>query len=124
VNSRHGLTPKKMAHLWLTHRPVRLPKLMLILLTLAALLWPSRAESPVQALVNGAPAEIRIEHQLIHVVEAPPPPRRPAAAALNRLASVRKPVQRARQETLVVRAGRLLMGDGRFRPEPFPRPGQ
>ena len=103
---------------------MRLSKLVLVLLTLAALLWPSRAESPIQALVNGAPAEIRIEHQLIHVIEPPAPPRRPAAAAVNRLASVTKPVQRARQDTLVVKASRLIMGDGRYRPEPFPRPGQ
>jgi hypothetical protein len=103
---------------------MRLPKLVLMLLTLAALLWPSPAESPVQALVKGAPADVRIEHQLIHVMESPAPPRRPVTAAVNRPASIRKPVQRARQEALVVRAGRLIMGDGRYRPEPFPRPGQ
>ncbi len=105
---------------------MRLPKLIL-LLTLAALLWPSRAESPVQALVNSTPADIRIEHQLIQVAESPTPRRRPPTVAVSRVASVRKPAQRSRQETqetLVVRAGRLLMGDGRYRPEPFPRPGQ
>lgn len=103
---------------------MRLPKLILLPLTLAALLWPSRAESPVQALVNSTPADIRIEHQLIQVTESPTPRRRPPTVAVSRVASVRKPAQRSRQEALVVRAGRLLMGDGRYRPEPFPRPGQ
>ena len=102
---------------------MRLPKLIL-LLTLAALLWPSRAESPVQALVNRTPADIRIEHQLIQVAEPPTPRRRPPTVAVSRVAPVRKPAQRSRQEALVVRVGRLLMGDGRYRPEPFPRPGQ
>ncbi len=103
---------------------MRLPKLIVLILTLAALLWPSRAESPVQALVKGAPADVRIEHQLIHVGEPPAPPRRPITAAVNRFAGVRKPAERARQDALMVRAGRLIMGDGRYRPEPFPRPGR
>ena len=103
---------------------MRLPKLILLLLTLAVLLWPSRAESPVHALVASAPADITIEHQLIQVTESATPRRRPPTVAVSRVAAVRKPVQRSRQEALVVRAGRLLLGDGRYRPEPFPRPGQ
>jgi hypothetical protein len=106
---------------------MRVSKLVLTILTLAALLWPSRADSPVQALVNGAPAEIRIEHQLIRVTAPVQPKRRPARAAMTRLAALdklKKPGQRARRDALVVRAGRLLMGNGRYRPEPFPRPGQ
>jgi hypothetical protein len=102
---------------------MRLPKLILLLLTLAVLLWPSRAESPVHAVAS-APADITIEHQLIQVTESATPRRRPPTAAVSRVAAVRKPGQRSRREALVVRAGRLLMGDGRYRPEPFPRPGQ
>jgi hypothetical protein len=103
---------------------MRLPKLILMVLTLAALLWPSRAESPVQALVNSAPGDVRIEHQLIQVTESPAPRRRAPTVTVSRVASVRKPAPPSRQEGFVVRAGRLLMGDGRYRPEPFPRPGQ
>ena len=101
-----------------------LPKLVVLVLTLAALLWPTRAESPVQAVVKTAPADVTIEHQLIRVEESRRTLRRPRVAAANRLAAFTKPIQRGGQPALVVRAGRLIMGDGRYRPEPFPRPGQ
>jgi hypothetical protein len=113
-----------MAHLSLHSLLMRRSKLILAFLTLAALLWPARAESPVQARGSEASAHVRVEHQLIHVMESSAPVRRPTAAGVNRLASVRKPVQRARSEGLVARAGRLLAGNGRYRPEPFPRPGR
>jgi hypothetical protein len=102
---------------------MRLPKLVLMTLLLVALLWPARTESPVQAVVSGAPADVRIEHQLIRVVETAAP-RRPTAPPVSRLAVARKPLQRARDAALVVKAGRLIMGDGKYRPEPFPRPAR
>ena len=107
---------------------MRRPKLIVMILMLGALLWPSRAESPVHALVYDEPAavqppDVRIEHQLIRVAEPLPVPRRATSPAVNRLSSVRKPEQ-IRQDGFVVRAGRLIVGNGRYRPEPFPRPGR
>jgi hypothetical protein len=107
---------------------MRRPKLIVMILMLGALLWPSRAESPVQALVqddpaDARPADVQIEHQLIRVAEPLPLPRRTASPVVNRLSSVRKPEQ-TRQDGFVVRARRLIVGNGRYRPEPFPRPGR
>ena len=107
---------------------MRRPKLLVMILMLGAVLWPSRAESPVQALVRDdpadvQPADVQIEHQLIRVAEPRPVPRRATSTAVNRLSSVRKPEQ-IRQDGFVARAGRLIVGNGRYRPEPFPRPGR
>ncbi len=62
---------------------------------------------------------VRVEYDLVEI--APPVPRRvpvrrPVAA---RQANVR---EEPSEVPLVVRAGRVLIGDGRYRPEPFPRP--
>ena len=75
---------------------------------------------PVEATGSEAPFEaqdvetIRLEHEFIHVRPAPAPRRhvRPAA----------EPVSPARHRSFVTRAARVLTGDGRHRPEPFPRP--
>jgi hypothetical protein len=65
-----------------------------------------------------APDFVRVHHELIKV--APPAgPRRPVRPA-PRSPSVRDP---ERQPPFVERARRAFMGDGRYRPEPFPRPG-
>ena len=62
---------------------------------------------------------VTVEHQLIQV-EPPrpkPAPRIRRVHPSTRLAAA--PIDR--RAALVVRAGRAFMGDGRFRPEPFPR---
>jgi len=67
-----------------------------------------------------APASVRVEHQLIDVqpLAAPPPRWRPIARAQNSRPNGR----RADPGAFVTRARRALVGDGRYRPEPFPRP--
>jgi hypothetical protein len=70
---------------------------------------------------------VRVERELIHV----PPPRRDAPvsrADLHRpnavkFAAVRGPAARP-PNSVIGRARRMLLGDGRYRPEPFPRPGR
>jgi hypothetical protein len=91
----------------------------------AILLWPSTAESPVSAAPPIEPAGVTVEHQLIRVGAAAHAPRakpRPVRAG-TRLAFT-KPSQPVVAKSLGARAGRLLLGDGRHRPEPFPRPGR
>ena len=66
------------------------------------------------------PPAIKLEHQIIEV--QPPravnrPPRRRVAPVTTRLALLRAPAG----GTLVARARRAVIGDGRYRPEPFPR---
>ena len=103
---------------------LRGPKLVLASLAAAALFWPSTAESPVSAAgaVLLSPVNVTLEHQLIHVpaahVKKMPP--RPRVSQATRLALRSSAPQR--QESLVSRAGRMLLGDGRYRPDPFPRP--
>jgi hypothetical protein len=63
---------------------------------------------------------VRIDHQLIEVPVPRPPPRptrRPSFAKSDRSARhARRP-----EEALAARARRLIVGDGQYRPEPFPR---
>ena len=102
-----------------------------IVLTLAAvaLLWPATAESPVGAATAAmAPAQaaaVTVEHELVRVSaarsRAPAPRRRPTPAAVRLTAGPGRPLKPA---GFALRAGRALMGDGRYRPEPFPRPGR
>jgi hypothetical protein len=95
----------------------------------AILLWPAAAESPVAAMPAAPANAVRVEHELVVVPKAPPAvkqlvrprmPRRGAPAV--RLASVPKPLRPASSPGFVARAGRTLLGDGEYRPEPFPRP--
>jgi hypothetical protein len=70
-----------------------------------------------------APAlpSIRIEHELIEVPIVRPPVAPPAAVQpVRRARATQSPVERP---TFAVNARRLLLGDGKYRPEPFPRPG-
>jgi hypothetical protein len=59
---------------------------------------------------------VRLQHQLIEVkipARATPPPR---------AARPRSPRAEASRPRFVERARRVLVGDGRYRPEPFPKP--
>ena len=63
---------------------------------------------------------VTVQHQLIQINPAPrpkPAPRVRRAVPSTRLAY--GPL--LRRDNLAVRARRVVLGDGRFRPEPFPR---
>ncbi len=74
--------------------------------------------APVSQPDSAGPS-VRIEHELVKLPK-PRRPRinRPAQWRSTRLAAA-EPV--APQAPLLVRARRALVGDGRYRPEPFPR---
>lgn len=112
---------------WPKMAPVTMLRRKPILLVLGAmaLLWPSTVDSPVRAAAAAPePAPVRIEHQLIRISPPAPARSRPrVSSTVNRLANM-KPRQVPRADSFVARAGRLLMGEGRYRPEPFPRPGR
>jgi hypothetical protein len=76
-------------------------------------------ESPVPAPISQQP--VRITRQLIRVPAQQPvaAPRRPHQL-LHRRTAVDDP-HRANVSTVASRTRRLLMGDGQYRPEPFPR---
>jgi hypothetical protein len=90
------------------------------------------AATPAAELVAGRPtmSHVKVRHELITVAAAPvPSPRRArmAAAGPPKLAAPRQtspplPEQQASSEaTLLGKARRAIVGDGRHRPEPFPR---
>jgi hypothetical protein len=75
---------------------------------------------PASRQLAPPPPAIKLEHRIIEV--QPPkavnrPPRRRVAPVATRLASLQAPGA----GTLVARARRAVIGDGRYRPEPFPR---
>ena len=89
-------------------------------------LCPATAESPVGAVRRPAAPAVTIEHRLVEArqpqARTPVAPRRRAPLPARR-AAVQLAAATSRPAGLAVRAGRMLLGDGRFRPEPFPRPG-
>ena len=100
-----------------------------LILSAAALLtlYPATAESPVGAAAPSVSPAIRIEHQLVEALERPghttAEPRRRQRLP-PRPSTLQFAVRSAESPGLAARAGRILFGDGRFRPEPFPRPGR
>ena len=98
-----------------------------------------RDPQPPGAAVKAAPAprpSVTLQHQLIQVTPAVPadpvdpgalvapvaPTKRPKPPSLRRaLPSTRLAYGPGQQESIGVRARRAFLGDGRFRPEPFPR---
>jgi len=95
----------------------------------ALLLWPARADSPLGAEAPPPAAAVHVETQLIKVPERfvgrtrSPKTRRPRISSANQLASGTTAETKA-PESIAARAGRFVMGDGRHRPEPFPRPNR
>lgn len=100
------------------------PKVFGAGLTALALLWPVPADSPLTA-GQASPGRVRIQHELIQIVPRPPAAphrgiRRPRLSRSTRLAAFTQPRPRT-DANFAVRAGRLIAGDGRYRPQPFPR---
>jgi hypothetical protein len=76
---------------------------------------------PAPAAAKAPLPSVTLQHQLIQIEPAPRP--RPTLRLrrqlpATRLASASGPI---RTDSLVARARRAVVGDGRFRPEPFPR---
>ena len=108
------------------------PKLIIAALAGVALLWPKPATAPIAA--QQAPRDrVTVEHELIRAAPLSTIPRRntfPTSRMTRpgavRLAAAQTPRTRTAiaPQGVVQRAKRLLMGDGRYRPEPFPRPAR
>jgi hypothetical protein len=108
------------------YRQVRMPLMMLAVL----MLHPPHASSPridstaVRPVVppqtppETAGPSVRIEHELVRLPKPRPRISRPAQWRSSRLATTEPPDSRA---PLIVRARRAFVGDGRYKPEPFPR---
>lgn len=107
--------------------PPRCSKLIVMVVSTLGLLWPSTAESPAAAAPPPSPGIVHVEHELILVPARKAEPRRlPVRTATTRQAW-RKPSPvptSPPSDGIRARAGRILIGDGRYRPEPFPRPGR
>ena len=104
-----------------------------VLLTIGGLLllFPRASEAPAAAGDKSAAASgpngermgpapsVRVEHELIAVTPLPTPSPRPRAVVNAVDARQRRT---AGPSDFVSRARRALIGDGRYRPQPFPRP--
>jgi len=107
-------------------------KLIVAGLTISVLLWPRTATAPVAA--SQPPGDsVAIEHELVRVAPLHTPPLHtpPAPPTVRRnrlqptkLAAVQKAANPLPPRGVVERTKRALFGDGRYRPEPFPRPGR
>jgi hypothetical protein len=103
---------------------------MVLIAPVAALvaLLPALAESPMvepppAPALNEAPA-VRVVHELVGatvLIERPIEPIGRRSAARRAPAA---PSRHTQQPGIVSRARQLLLGDGRHRPQPFPRVGQ
>ena len=79
-----------------------------------------QAAQPAMKLPPAPKPSVTLQHQLIQVEPVRPP--RPAPSLRRALPSTRLAYGPSRhQDTLAARARRAVVGDGRFRPEPFPR---
>jgi len=118
----------------------RLTAALGVIAALALLVFPRPGEAPSAQHLRPEPAKapdshpagasnstiaqpsdaVRIEHQLIQV--APKASTVPSARPSDRSTSVGRAMRTSGSHAFVARARRALMGDGRYRPEPFPRP--
>jgi hypothetical protein len=103
---------------------------LVLIVALATLtMYPSTAQEgvpeaqvrlPVAAHRSTPQPSVTIQHQLIQIEPAPRP--RPVPKVRRALPSTRLAYgPLVRRDNLAVRARRVVTGDGRFRPEPFPR---
>lgn len=86
-------------------------------------LLPALADSPLAdppAPTAPEPAAVHVEHELVAVTIVA------ETVAPRQIAERGRPLpqRRTRREGFVSRARQLIVGDGRYRPEPFPRAGQ
>lgn len=128
----------------MSHRSaaVAIGTVALALVGLATVSESPAPEWPRQAASASEPERVRIEHEIVRIpitgapelrgprAVAPKPDRGPAA--LGRVASARPQPDGAGPPASAARAGRRgvisrtvqsLVGDGRYKPQPFPRPG-
>jgi hypothetical protein len=101
------------------------PKLIIVALAIAALLWPRPVTAPIAA--QHAPNDtVKVKEEIIYAPASPAtvirPSARPSPSSSVKSAATRRPADRPKG--FVERARRTLLGDGRYRPEPFPRPGR
>lgn len=95
---------------------LRLAAVALVLVSQASSMFPVAQDLNPAPVASAAPASVRVEHELIPIVaEAGPAP----VATTPR--DVTRARRRAAEPTLGEKARRALLGDGRHRPEPFPR---
>ena len=109
----------------------------LLLLAAVALFRAGTTEDMVAAAeAPAAPLpDVHVRHEFVTVpapaarshpavgIRSGPPPVRTAAARPSAAPDVAVPVRRAgRDAGFLERARRAVVGDGRFRPQPFPRP--
>ena len=80
---------------------------------------PQAATAPALKVPPAPKPSVTLEHQLIQVEPMRAP--KPAPRLRRPLPSTRLAYAAPHQETLVTRARRKFLGDGRYRPEPFPR---
>ena len=80
---------------------------------------PQVATAPGSQVPPPPKSSVTLEHQLIQV--EPPRPPKPVPRLRRTLPTTRLAYAPPQQDTLVTRARRKFLGDGRFRPEPFPR---
>jgi len=74
--------------------------------------------APVLPASEPVPPSVRVEHELVRLPKPVPQVSRPRAWRTTRLASA---VPDEPRTPLIVRARRAFVGDGRYKPEPFPR---
>jgi hypothetical protein len=102
---------------------------LVLIVALATLtMYPSTAQEGIPAAQVTLPAaaprapqpSVIIQHQLIQIEPTPTP--RPVPRVRRAVPSTRLAYEPLlRRDNLASRARRVVLGDGRFRPEPFPR---
>ena len=78
---------------------------------------PAPVETPVLAAVTAD--SVRVERRLVTVEAVAAEPDRHVAPVIKKARQVKR--TDTLPEPFIVRATRLVLGDGRVRPEPFPR---
>ena len=121
--------PHRVACVWLLMLNMcRRTGLVLIVALASLTIYPSTAQEGVaEPQVSLRPVAQRspqpsviIQHQLIQIEPAPKP--KPVPRVRRAVPSTRMAYDPLlRRDNLASRARRVVLGDGRFRPEPFPR---
>jgi hypothetical protein len=85
---------------------------------------PAAAPGPAAAESPSTSPSVRIEHELIEVpvVKSPQPPAPVASPIRDRVRRARLTDSGSSRPSFALNARRILLGDGRDRPSPVPRP--